>query len=93
MSQYLIKAGEKILYGFGFGSGMGISFYVLPYNKRNNLQNNYNDNDTNNISSKDEFQNMNTKQYKIDNFQHEKDEKKEYIYYKPLWGWGWYYKQ
>ena len=93
MSQYLIKAGEKILYGFGFGTGMGISFNVLPCNKRNNLQTNYNENDTNNILSKDEFQNMNTKQYKIDNSQGDNEEKQKYIYYKPLWGWGWYYKQ
>tara|TARA_Y100000991_G_C21964091_1_gene345944 strand:- start:1418 stop:1699 length:282 start_codon:yes stop_codon:yes gene_type:complete len=93
MSQYLIKAGEKVLYGFGFGSGMGISFYVLPCTKRNNLQNNYNDNDINNILSKDEFQNMDTKQSKLDNSQHKNDKKKKYIYENPLWGWGWYYKQ
>jgi len=25
---------EKILYGFGFGSGMGISFYILNVEKK-----------------------------------------------------------
>ena len=93
MSQYLIKVGEKILYGFGFGLGMSISFYILPSNKRNNLPNNYNIDDTKNISNEYESQNMNIKKYKLDNPQHENDKKQQYIYYKPLWGWGWYYKQ
>jgi len=42
MLTYLIKVDEKILCGFGFGLGMGISFKLLPNNKQNtSISDNY----------------------------------------------------
>ena len=38
MKQYFIKFGEKMLYGLGFGIGMGLSFKLIPINKSNTKQ-------------------------------------------------------
>ena len=34
MLQYIIKIGEKALYGFGFGIGMGMSIKLLSIDKQ-----------------------------------------------------------
>lgn len=94
MLQYLIKTGEKFLYGFGFGSGMGVAVYVLPYNKKNNLQNNYNVNDTHNILNQYEFQNTDTRKSKIDKMLYKDNTQNTKIdVLRSDIGWGWYYKQ
>ena len=95
MSQYLIKTLEKMLYGFGFGTGMGVSFYVLPSNTRNNLQNNDNVNDKNINLNQESFQNMGRELCRIEHdtskYENINTKNQQYLYNKSLWGWGWYY--
>ena len=93
MSKYFIKTVEKILYGFGFGTGMGASFYILPSDTRNNSQKNYDVNDKN--INKHDFQNVDQRLFRIEYTPKYEDiytKSQKSLYNETLKGWGWYYK-